>query len=257
MNTSKLRGKRLNIIKPQTKYAKVPMQVLTHTDLTPVDKLIIAYLYSQSDSGNYILAYTRIARELNISKKWLIERWKWLKKNGFIIEDENNYFVVVGAEDRLQKKGEENTPLQDKTEVDSIHHLGEENLPIQVNKTHLNGVVTTPIEHNNQEKIKTEQGVRVENDLILVLKNSDHFKMIYDSAKWKEFDITSYSNAFIAYAVKSGLEGNPIETIKDRRLYYFLEKLVEYSSKVENSNLWKCFESECNNNQKLINKLFN
>jgi len=91
MYTSKLRGKKLNLMKPQTKYAKVPMCILSHPNLTPVDKLIFAYLYSQSDSGKYTLAYTRIAKELHIDKSNLIKRWKWflrmvtLKKMKIII----------------------------------------------------------------------------------------------------------------------------------------------------------------------------
>lgn len=255
MNTTKLRGKRLNIIKPQTKYAKVPMQVLTHPNLTPIDKLIISYLYSQSDSGNYILAYTRIARELNISKKWVIERWKWLKKNGYIKEDENSYYVVIGAEERLQNKGEENIPSTKRDKVKEIHQNGEENAPSQVNNVYLNGVVDTPIEHNNQEENKTEQEVKIENDLELVLKESDHFRAIYDNANWRMYDITTYSNAFIAFAVKSKLEGKSIESIENDRLYFFLQKLVEYSSNVENSTLWNYFKSECKDNQTLINKL--
>ena len=116
MNKSKLRGKRLNIVKPQTNYAKVPMEVLAHPELTPIDKIILSYLFSQSDSGRYILAYTRIAKELNISKKWVIERWKWLKEHRFILEDDQNYYITLGIDDakRNEIMGKQNTPLPDK-----------------------------------------------------------------------------------------------------------------------------------------------
>jgi DNA-binding Lrp family transcriptional regulator len=180
MNISKLRGKKLNIMKPQTKYAKVPLEVLSHPKLTPIDKLIIAYLYSHSDSGNYILAYTRIAKELNISKKWVIERWKWLKEQKYILEDDQNYYITFGIEDSKLKeiKGEQNTPTHEanigeestpkvKLEgvenapnmVKLIHPLGEENTPTEVNKLYLNGEVATPNEYNKEEKKKIEQGV--------------------------------------------------------------------------------------------------
>ncbi|HEY5124488.1 MAG TPA: hypothetical protein VIK14_12205 [Ignavibacteria bacterium] len=175
---TKLRGKKLNIMKPQTRYAKVPLEVLSHPKLTPVDKLIITYLYSQSDSGNYILAYTRIAKELSISKKWVIERWKWLKQNDYILEDDQNYFVAIGMpEDEILKlkkgeeslpkvklEGEQNAPIDDISKVNKIHPIGEDttptigehNTPTKVNKLHLNGEVTTPNEYNEEVKKKSE-----------------------------------------------------------------------------------------------------
>jgi len=191
---TKLRGKKLNIMKPQTKYAKVPLEVLSHPVLTPVDKLIITFLYSQSDSGNYILAYTRIAKELNISKKWIIARWKWLKQNNYILENDQNYFIVIGMQEeelrklketlkiveenipipnkskgevsspKLKLEGEQNKSIGDITQVNKIHPIGEDstptigehNTPTKENRLYLNGEVTPPNEYNKEEKKKSE-----------------------------------------------------------------------------------------------------
>lgn len=298
MYTSKLRGKNLNLMKPQTKYAKVPMCILSHPNLTPVDKLIFAYLYSQSDSGAYKLAYTRIAKELNIDKSNLIKRWKWFIQKGYIKEDENNFYVIIGAEDKLQgidkgsplppkQEGNNGSPIppeDENNEVGKNHLSGGLKPPTQVVSYHLNGSPIPPNEHNKEEKIKSEQGVEMgnlsskgepekyvsesnhtssqdsntSNDLEFLINNSPIFKNTYENAtligkNWHGIDISKYSNAYIAYLIGQRVKNEPIEI--PRNIQNMLTIMVRFSQKFEESNLWKCFLSEIENNPNYIQKL--
>lgn len=94
----------------------------------------------------------------------------------------------------------------------------------------------------------------IKNDLEMILNNNQHFNMIYDSANWKQFNISNLSNEVIAYYVKEKLDNNPIEGI-EKKQYYFLEKLVEYSQYVENNKLYQSFINECKDREDLIKKL--
>lgn len=298
MNTSRLRGKKLNLIKPQAKYAKVPMSILSHQDLTPVDKLIFAYLYSQSDSGNYILAYTRIAKELNIDKSNLIKRWKWFIKNGYIKEDDKNYYVTIGAEDKLHgiEKGSfthstqesskgSPTPLEeDNHEAGKSHLLGGINQPNEEVSDYLNGSPMPSIEYNKEEKIKTEQGIEVDNsslegkhemdtsennhssrlgnhtsnDLVFLLNNSPIFKNYYETVTSVDkschgVDISTYSNIYIAYVVGQRVKKEPTEV--PINIQKMLTIMVKFSQQFEDSNLWKCFLDEIEYNTNYIQEL--
>jgi hypothetical protein len=95
----------------------------------------------------------------------------------------------------------------------------------------------------------------VTNDLDYILQHSETFKMMYDNAKWYELNISTYSNIFIAYAVKCKLEGNPTDSITDNRIYIMLTYLTKCSSKVDGSELWYRFLEECNGSEYLIKKL--
>lgn len=92
------------------------------------------------------------------------------------------------------------------------------------------------------------------NDLDLVLDQVQWFKTIYDNAKWNEINISNFSNSFIAYAVRLQLENTPRTEIPSKT-YYYLQMLVKYSQRLE-SDLWKCFQLECKDNPKLMDKLF-
>ncbi len=298
MNTLKLRGKKLHLMKPQAKYAKVPMSILSHRSLTPVDKLILAYLYSQSDSGNYILAYTRIARELNIDKSYLIKRWKWFIKNGYIKEDDKNYYVTIGAEDKLNFieqnspvlpnqdsiNGSSELPYCDNHEVGKSHISGGLKQPVEEVSDYLNGSPIPPNEHNKKEKRKTEQWIEWENysfedepenyssennytsrpdnntsnDLEFLLKNSPIFKYTFENAtsinnNWHGIDISNYSNIDIAHLVGQRVKNEPVEI--PHNLQHMLTIMVKFSQKFKDSNLWKCFLNEVDNNPNYIQRL--
>jgi len=171
---SKMRGKKLHSIKPQANYAKVPMSILCHQNLTPVDKLIFAYLYSLPGNGSYTLAYTRIAKELHIDKSNLIKRWTWFFEKGYIKEDDNNYYLIIGAEDKLNEinksvptphihdglNGSTIPPINNDQEVGRNDQPGGLKPSTQVASHDLDGSPIHPNDNNKEEKIKTEHGVK-------------------------------------------------------------------------------------------------
>jgi len=265
MNKSKLRGKRLNIVKPQTNYAKVPMEVLAHPELTPIDKIILSYLFSQSDSGRYILAYTRIAKELNISKKWVIERWKWLKEHRFILEDDQNYYITLGIDDakrneimgkqntplpdtkfveestpNLKLEGEENTPLHDSPMVKLNHPLYEENTPNQVNLLHPNGEVATPNEHNKEEKKKTEQAIEPDKKISQAMKEynlqDSYLKSIYFGETLNQKLLNAYFNSDIKNKISNYLQFE--------NLYVYFVTHYYFQGKVDRAGFIKSLNSD-------------
>lgn len=90
----------------------------------------------------------------------------------------------------------------------------------------------------------------IKNDLeIISQKNSGNgFSFI------PKYDISDLSNEQIAYFVKEKLNNNPIDGI-DKRKYFFLTKLIEYSQGVEGSTLYQLFCNECKDRPDLIDKL--
>lgn len=265
MNKSKLRGKRLNIVKPQTNYAKVPMEVLSHPELTPIDKIILSYLFSQSDSGRYILAYTRIAKELNISKKWVIERWKWLKEHRYILEDDQNYYITLGIDDakrneimgklntplpdykfveestpNVKLEGEENTPSQYSPMVKLNHPLDEENTPCQVNILHLNGEVATPNEYNEQEKKKTEQATEPDKKISQPMKEynlqDSYLKSIYFGETLNQKLLNAYFNSDIKNKISNYLQFE--------NLYVYLVTKYYFQGKIDRAGFIKSLNSD-------------
>ena len=98
----------------------------------------------------------------------------------------------------------------------------------------------------------SKQGLE-SNDLKLVLTKSDDFRFLYEHT-FSEMDISKYTNAEIAKAVKAKMDNNPIEGI-DKKIYFFFMRLVAHSLKIEGSELKIVFENLCHDKPKYIDKL--
>lgn len=88
-----LRGKKTSLKNFTENFTKVPNIILHASGLTPIERLILIELQSYSSRPNYILAYSRIAKDLHIDKSNFLERWKGLKEKGYIIEIDNRYSI--------------------------------------------------------------------------------------------------------------------------------------------------------------------
>lgn len=110
-----LRGKKTSLTNFTDKFTKVPYVIL-HADnklLSPVDKLILIELHSYSSRPNYIVPYTRIAKDLHIARSNMVVRWNRLLNLGFIFitADDRysiNYDLLVSP---VQERIDDNVPL--------------------------------------------------------------------------------------------------------------------------------------------------
>lgn len=101
------------------------------------------------------------------------------------------------------------------------------------------------------------------NDLQFLIDNSLIFKGSYDYGiskgnVWSECDISTYTNAKIAYAVVKKLKGTPVKDIPSQNpsnTYNLITTMVRLSQKIEDSKLWQEFLRECNYEEKIIKKL--
>ena len=93
--------------------------------------------------------------------------------------------------------------------------------------------------------------IQVENDLDLILENSNHFNSIYYNANWNEFDIKEYSNQYLSHLIIEKEKGNIDKRIPSQK-YFFISLLIEFSSILgEESKLWKEFIYQCNNENRI------
>ena len=132
-------------------------------------------------------------------------------------------------------------------------------------KVRLNNTPTNFGEHSEQANTNpTEMIVEdMPNDLQFLINNSKVFKSSYDYAiekgrNWSECDISTYTNAKIAYAVVKRLKGTPVEDIPSQNpsnTYNLITTMVKLSKKIDDSKLWQEFLRECNNDSKIISKL--
>lgn len=94
----------------------------------------------------------------------------------------------------------------------------------------------------------------VENDLQFLIENSYKFQLTYDNC-WKDLNISSYSNNYIAYAVCQRLQNNELSDIP-KNIYKLLTFMVRFSKDIPDSKLWSIFINEIENNDQLIKKLY-
>jgi len=116
--------------------------------------------------------------------------------------------------------------------------------PIEVEK--FNPIVSA----NFQTESESHSSITGKNDLDLVLENVEYFKLMFDNANWGKIDISNFSNADIAHLVIEKEKNNEDKSISSKT-YYFLFKLIQYSSIMGNdSNLWVEFQRQCKSEKK-------
>lgn len=94
------------------------------------------------------------------------------------------------------------------------------------------------------------------NDLETVLNNVPYFKVMYENANWNKINISSFSNTDISKFIIEREKNNENEQISSRA-YFFMEKLITYSSIMgDDSKLWTEFQRQCKaeKKSKLISK---
>ncbi len=102
------------------------------------------------------------------------------------------------------------------------------------------------------------------NDLELLLQQSTKFKGIYESnirhgnysGIWTDLDITDFSNAYIAHLIATKIRNEPLPIQIDKNVMLLFHYMVKYSKGVSGSELWQSFLAEVNNDNNLINILF-
>lgn len=96
-----LRGKKTRLKDFKEHFTKVPTIILHDRNLDSMEKLILCELQSYSLRPNYVLAYTRMASDLNIDKGNLTKRWHGLIKKGYIVSSDRysiNYDLLTDSD---------------------------------------------------------------------------------------------------------------------------------------------------------------
>jgi hypothetical protein len=264
-------------------YKQVPLKQILNLDLSSEEMIILLNFFSNADGwtmGSKGITERSFYREKNKKRVGIIMRK--LKDMGYINETENSFIISIlkiqkdylknttgvtldnpkeGAENTLVGVTE-NTPVRVIT--DNPQEVIESNLnkinnkekgeTIRINQTAVLGSFSSDLDEIPTKFDITPKNVK--NDLPLVLEKNSHFKSMYNSTPWHTLDISNFSNVYIAYAVKEKLDNNPMKEI-EKRTYYFLAKLVEYSKKVPESELYTLFCNECIGREDLILKLDN
>lgn len=154
----KLRGKKI-LRKPVDKdYTKIPNE-LFGLKMNPIDKLVLMRLHYHRE--DYILAYTRLAQELAISKTTIKESWKRLKRDGYIVEQGEYYRINLNGTGNDPKnigtasgpKGNQGTGT-DHGKVRDMDYTGSASGPRKVRETTLIGTGDVP---NEEDKTKEEK----------------------------------------------------------------------------------------------------
>jgi hypothetical protein len=92
----------------------------------------------------------------------------------------------------------------------------------------------------------------IQNDLQLILNSVPKFEMIYKNGHFEQYDISNYENSYIAYQVFLYNSSNSLtkeQTWNDMKLkepnFLLFYYLIKYSKEVPDSQIWKCYEAEC------------
>jgi hypothetical protein len=100
------------------------------------------------------------------------------------------------------------------------------------------------------------------NDLKFLIDNSENFASTYKNGieighSWSKCDISKYTNTQIANAVIMKIKGTPlnIPSCTPENTYSLLYFMVRFAEKTDNSKLWQEFCKQCNNDQKIIEKI--
>jgi len=90
----KLRGKKIYHTPVMNNFTKIPNE-LFGIKMNHIDKLVLMRLYYYPK--DFVLAFTRIAKELGIGVTTIKESWKRLKRNGYIIETDEYYKINLSG----------------------------------------------------------------------------------------------------------------------------------------------------------------
>ncbi|MEX0596277.1 MAG: hypothetical protein WD512_07230, partial [Candidatus Paceibacterota bacterium] len=85
-----LRGKKIKRELVEKDFTKIPNE-LFGIKMNHIDKLVLMRLYFYPP--NWVLPYTRIAKELSIGLTTIKDSWKRLIKNGYIVE-QGEYYII-------------------------------------------------------------------------------------------------------------------------------------------------------------------
>jgi DNA-binding transcriptional regulator YhcF (GntR family) len=106
-----LRGKKIKRSNPDESFTKIPNKLI-RSSLSPTEKLILITMYSYSDT--YVLAYTRLAKSLNIAKNTFYKYWNSLVEKGIISETETHFVIDISSlkDKKTSKKSSKNEPSE-------------------------------------------------------------------------------------------------------------------------------------------------
>ncbi len=166
----KLRGKKVFHNPVINNFTKVPNE-LFGIKMNHIDKLVLMRLYYYPK--DYVLAYTRMAQELSIGETTIKESWKRLKKNGYVIEDDDYYKINLNGTGNDpkdigtasgRKKNQGTGDVSEK--VQEMDTTGSASGRTMVQETTLNG---TGDVSNEEEKTKEEKELNKTNEEPLVV----------------------------------------------------------------------------------------
>lgn len=149
----KLRGKKLSIQNVKEDFTKVPNQIFTSELLNPTEKLILMRLHYYP--ANWILAYTRIGKELGLRDDTIIKWWSSLKAKGIIVEDDNTYSIDYSKLDTTKNVVNSDTTNSTKRSNDTTKSVDidtTKNVDSILRNSYINTTKNVVIEEDTKEK---------------------------------------------------------------------------------------------------------
>lgn len=254
-------------------YTPISNTIVKDKRLSFLEKGLILFLLSNSDE--YRINKSVILTQSGHGRKAIDNAFKHLKEIGYIgymyknnihtwiINECPEYYHDSNSTKEITQKYDNSSDI---TKVSSILEQvintneivpNENNTNKKINNEEINnekqtlGFKDSPRENEEEKTLsyldsRESEITHPNNDLNLILLNSDKFNKIYYQSGngWEELDISKYSNSSIAHYVIEKEKGN-VESNINSLVYNLFCFMVKYSSTIEGANLWKEFKRQC------------